>query len=78
MAAGQKSLRAMVEHWFPPSCSKDVRVTVFKNRPSKHECYVCVATFRDGGLLEMFFFRHKDRTWRVYPPNGERLALRVV
>lgn len=76
MASGGKSLRWMVEQWLAAGCSKDVRVTAFRSRPSKHECYVCVEAFTGGGRVAMFFFRHRDGSWRIYPPSRERLALR--
>ncbi|MGF6634768.1 hypothetical protein OKW39_001919 [Paraburkholderia sp. MM6662-R1] len=46
MASAGMSLRLMVEHWLAPDPSTTVRVTKFRNRRSKHECYVCVETFR--------------------------------
>lgn len=78
MASGGKSLRLMVEHWLTADSSTGVRVTKFKNRRSHHECYVRVEIFKEAGPIEMFFFRHRDGTWRIYPPSRERPALRAV
>jgi hypothetical protein len=27
------------------------------------------------GTLALFFFRHDDRSWRVYPPETDRPAM---
>jgi hypothetical protein len=32
-------------------------------------CFVKVMTSEGGGVAEMYFFRHGDGTWRVFPPN---------
>lgn len=78
MASGGKSLRSMVEHWLGAAPSERVRVTEFRNRRSKRECYVCVETFKGKRPVAMFFFRHQDGTWRIYPPGRERPALRAI
>ena len=77
MASAGKSLRQMVEHWLAPASEKQVRVTEFRNRRSPRECYVCVETVSTTGPLSMFFYRHHDRTWRIFPPDRERLTMRA-
>ncbi|PMS36876.1 hypothetical protein C0Z20_12090 [Trinickia symbiotica] len=78
MASGQNSLRLMVEHWLAPDPAMGVRVTKFINRRSKRECYVCVETLRTDGPVAIFFFRHQDGAWHVFPPAPERLAMLAV
>lgn len=78
MASGKSSLRAMVEDWLAPDPTMGVRVTEFRNRRSKRECYVCVETLRTEGPLALFFFRHKDGAWRVFPPARERSMMRTT
>lgn len=75
MASSGRSLRLMVEHWLVGNSSKGVRVTAFRNRRSESECYVCVEAFRGTRPVAMFFFRHQDGTWRIYPPNRKLPAL---
>jgi hypothetical protein len=77
MARAGKSLRLMVEHWLAPESPKRCRVTQFKNRHSTGECYVCVETFNATGRVAMFFFRHQDGTWRIFPPSRERPTMRA-
>ncbi len=78
MASAEKSLRLMVEHWLAPELGDQVRVTRFRNRRSTRECYVCVETFNATGPVAMFFFRHQDGTWRIFPPGRERPTMRVA
>nr|WP_085489247.1 hypothetical protein [Paraburkholderia susongensis] len=78
MAGGQKSLRVMVEDWLAPDPAKGVRVTEFRNRRSQHECYVCVETLRAAGPVALFFFRHQDGAWRIFPPARERPAMQAT
>ena len=72
MASAGKSLRAMVEHWLAPDSHRRVHVTKFRNRRSTHECYVCVETLRVGEPAAMYFFRHRNGMWSIFPPGRER------
>nr|WP_223216867.1 hypothetical protein [Paraburkholderia phenoliruptrix] len=77
MASEQNSLRAIVEDWLGPEPAKRVRITEFRNGRSKDECYICVETLRAGSPITLFFFRHRDGAWRIFPPDRERPAMRV-
>lgn len=78
MASAEKSLRLMVEHWLAPGLASQIRVTRFRNRRATRECYVCVETFNAKGAVAMFFFRHEDRTWRIFPQNRKRPMMRAA
>ncbi|MCX4176140.1 hypothetical protein PQR70_25270 [Paraburkholderia madseniana] len=78
MSGTERSLRVMVEHWLAPDPAKGVRVTEFRNRRSRRECYVCVETMRAAGPIALFFFRHQDGAWRLFPPGPERPAMRTA
>jgi hypothetical protein len=78
MASTGKSLRQMVEHWLAPAPGEGVQVTAFRNRRSMQQCYVCVETSRAARPAAMFFFRHRDGNWCIFPPNRERPAMRVA
>jgi hypothetical protein len=78
MACCEKSLRAMVEHWLAPALAEAVRVKRFSHRWSGQGRYVCVETVRTGKSVEMFFFRHRDGSWYIFPPSLERPAMRVL
>ncbi|OYD60513.1 UNVERIFIED_ORG: hypothetical protein BDU10_9886 [Burkholderia sp. CF145] len=78
MGSAKSSLREMVEHWLAPDPATGVRVTEFRNRRSRHECYVCVETLGATGPVALFFFRHQDGAWRIFPPNRQRPAMRAT
>ncbi|WP_224031374.1 hypothetical protein [Paraburkholderia caribensis] len=75
MANAAKSLRLMVEHWLAPDLKDQIRVTRFRNRHSARERYVSVEAFNETRRVEMFFFRHPDGNWRIFPPSRERLTM---
>lgn len=78
MSSTGKSLRLMVEHWLAPESTDQVRVARFRNRRFSQECYVYVEALNATGRVAMFFFRHQDGTWRIFPPNQERPTMRVA
>ncbi|TDG03536.1 hypothetical protein E1N52_34155 [Paraburkholderia guartelaensis] len=77
MTRAERSLRMMVEYWLAPLPGRPVRVVEFRNRPFRGECYVCVEALTSVGLVAMFFFRHRDGTWRIFPPNQDRPAMSI-
>ena len=78
MSTAKNSLREMVEHWLTPNLADELRVTEFRNRRAKRECYVCVETLTAAGPVALLFFRHQDGVWRIFPPSRERLAMRAT
>jgi hypothetical protein len=77
MNAGEKSLRVMVEKWFSPTPATTVRVTEFGRISSTQRRYVRAEAPRPTGLFVIFFFRHDDGSWNVYPPRTDRPAMRA-
>ncbi len=80
---GEQSLRVVVEKWlaFKPKPVTTAKVTAFGRTGSRERRYVCVETTHDGEQFALFFFRHDDGCWRVFPAaptapemNLERLA----
>lgn len=63
------SLRKTVEYWLSPSPAALVRILRFKIRGRTNQCFVKVMTSEGGRAAEMYFFRHDDGTWRVFPPR---------
>jgi hypothetical protein len=78
VSSTKNSLRKVVEQWLVPDSANAVRVTAFRNRRSSHECYVRVETLTASGPVALFFFRHQDGEWRIFPPNRERPAMRIA
>lgn len=77
MDTEERSLRLLVEKWLAPTSTTPVRVTQFSHTRSNHRRYVRVEVLRPTGPIGMFFFWHDDGTWRVFPPETERLAMRA-
>jgi hypothetical protein len=72
----EKSLRLLVEKWLSPTLTTPIRVTRF-SRTRGNQRYVCVETLRPGGPVTLFFFRHDDGKWCVFPPDTKRLTIRA-
>jgi hypothetical protein len=71
-AAGEQSLRFLVEKWLAPVPSKPVRVTAFSRTRADGTRYVRVETLSPDGLRALFFFRHRDGCWCVFPPTVDK------
>jgi hypothetical protein len=78
MASAEKSLHAMVEFWLAPTSMDAVHVVEFRNRHAKRQCYVRVEANRAAGTAALFFFRHTDGLWHIFPPVRERPSMRVA
>jgi hypothetical protein len=78
MITGKKSLRSLVEHWLSLDPANSVKVVEFRKRRIIQQCYVCVEASNDAGTNAMFFFRHKDGTWRIFPPDRDRPTMRAA
>lgn len=75
MANGGKSLRSMVQNWLAPDPTRGFRVSHF--RRSGRGRYVRVVAESGAGSRAMFFFRHRDGSWRIFPPEPELPAMQV-
>ncbi|MDR5857166.1 hypothetical protein P9239_03590 [Caballeronia sp. LZ062] len=78
--ANERSLRFLVEKWLAPA-SVPVHVKEFSRTRTDHRRFVCVETVQGAASKALFFFRHDDGQWCVYPAaprahkaRGERLA----
>jgi len=71
----RKSLHLLVEKWLTPHRSTPIRVTRFGAARSNGRRYVLVEVLRPEGAVALFFFRHDDGAWRVFPPESGRLTL---
>ncbi|SCU87430.1 conserved hypothetical protein [Cupriavidus necator] len=71
-STNEQSLRFQVEKWLAPSSTTPVHVVEFSRTHSGRRRYVCVETTHPAGLRALFFFRHDDGCWRVFPPVVDR------
>ncbi|MGF6634109.1 hypothetical protein OKW38_002790 [Paraburkholderia sp. MM5496-R1] len=68
----EQSLRCQVEKWPAPSPTMHVHVTRFSRTAGNGRRYVCVETSSPAGARALFFFRHDDGRWSVFPPTANR------
>ncbi|CAE6854921.1 hypothetical protein R75465_07364 [Paraburkholderia aspalathi] len=71
----EKSLRLLVEKWLMPTLATPIRVTRFGRTHPDRRRFVRVEALRQQDAVSLFFFRHDDGTWRVFPPENARLAI---
>ncbi|RZF29418.1 hypothetical protein EVC45_13295 [Paraburkholderia sp. UYCP14C] len=75
MNSAGRSLRAMVQDWLAPDPGRGFRVSHYGR--SRIGRYVCVVADNGTGSKAMFFYRHRDGTWRIFPAEPERPAMRI-
>ncbi|SEB93509.1 hypothetical protein SAMN02787142_0589 [Burkholderia sp. WP9] len=73
----EKSLRVLIEKWLTPGLAAPIRVTRFGRTSANRRRCVRVEALRPEGPAALFFFRHDDGAWRVFPPEAERLTIRA-
>ncbi len=73
MAISGMSLRSMVDDWLAPDPERGFRISHYGRSGAGR--YVCVVADNGGGSKAMFFFRHRDGKWCIYPPGPERPAM---
>jgi hypothetical protein len=71
------SLRSLVDKWLAPTAQMPARVTRFGRASSNRHRYVRVEACVANRPLTIFFFRHDDGAWRVFPPTHKRPSMRA-
>ena len=74
----EQSLRCQVEKWLAPAPAIPVHVTEFSRTRWGGRRYVRVETSPADGARALFFFRHDDGNWCVFPPTADRRQLTTV
>ncbi|RQR60161.1 hypothetical protein DIE19_16530 [Burkholderia sp. Bp9126] len=69
------SLRMQVDKWLAPSLRVPARVVRFSRMPAQRRRFVCVEAAHPAGTIAIFFFRHDDGSWCVFPPADRRPAM---
>ncbi|MGF6600492.1 hypothetical protein P3T23_005229 [Paraburkholderia sp. GAS448] len=69
--SNEQSLRRQVEKWLAPGPTIPVHVTQFSRTRRGRRRYVCVETSLPAGSRALFFFRHADGQWCVFPPAAD-------
>ena len=71
----ESSLRALVDKWLAPNARVPARVVRFSRTQDHRLRYVCVEAAHPARTIAIFFFRHDDGSWNVFPPAEVRPAM---
>ncbi|MFP3246620.1 MAG: hypothetical protein RXR20_18990 [Paraburkholderia sp.] len=77
VATQNSSLRVLVDKWMGAAGSQPVRVLRTQRSSSGRICRVCIEARSSSGPVVLFFFRHDDGTWHVFPPTSRRPAMNI-
>lgn len=75
MNTAEQSLHYMVEKWLAPSPQTRVRVIKFGHIREDKRRYVHVEVSASPNSRAIFFFRHDDGCWCVFPPRMVRPSM---
>ena len=68
MNTADRSLHSLVEKWLAPGPQGQIRVVRFGHRRRDGTRYAQVEASTTRGARAIFFFRHHDGAWCVFPP----------
>jgi hypothetical protein len=68
----EQSLRWQVEKWLAPAPATPIHVTRLGHPGRGGRHCVRVETSSPAGVRALFFFRHDDGSWYVFPPAAGR------
>lgn len=77
-STSEQSLRCQVEKWLAPASTIQVHVTEFSRTRYYGRRYVRVETSSADGARTLFFFRHDDGNWCVFPPTADKRKLTTL
>ena len=69
MNTADRSLHHQVEKWLAPGPQGQIRVVQFGHRRRDGTRYAHVEASTTCGARAIFFFRHRDGGWCVFPPH---------
>ncbi|QBR02975.1 MULTISPECIES: hypothetical protein [Paraburkholderia] len=75
MNATGSSLRLLVDKWLAPNAGVPAHVVCFSRMQENRLRYVCVEAVHPARTIAIFFFRHGDGSWCVFPPAASRPAM---
>lgn len=77
MSTTDKSLRRLVEKWLGAASAQPVRVVLIQRSQSGRICRLCIEANCPSGPVTLFFFRHHDDSWHVFPPANRQPAMSI-
>jgi len=81
MVAVEQSLRVLVEKWLGAAHAVPLRVrSIHRIRSRRRRC-VCIEVERAADFTThsfmLYFFRHDDGAWHIYPAEAVRPAMSI-
>ncbi|EEA01126.1 conserved hypothetical protein [Burkholderia sp. H160] len=73
----EQSLRYQVDKWLAPTTTRSVHVIRFSRTCSDRRRFVCIESSHPVNSHALFFFRHDDGCWRVFPALPDRPQFNV-
>ncbi|PTB30856.1 hypothetical protein C9I56_00340 [Paraburkholderia caribensis] len=75
--ASGRTLRSLVHKWLGPTSGTPAKVTRLHRRHENRGICVHIELRLQTGTVGLFFFRHGDGSWCVFPPDSERPVMRL-
>lgn len=73
MTENRISLRAVIDKWVGRTATNPIRV--IRHRDASSRRYVHVSLSRSQTADAIFFFRHDNGSWNVFPPETRHPAM---
>ncbi|VVE54220.1 hypothetical protein PTE30175_04810 [Pandoraea terrae] len=78
MSSDATSLRSLIDKWVASTPASPIRLTRLTYAKRRSVRCVRAESIRASGSLAIFFFRHDDGAWCVFPPMSERPTMRAL
>jgi hypothetical protein len=78
MKGDTHSLRGQIEKWFGSAQPISIHISRAQGQLHAMSGCKCVSVSQTSGPYAIVFFRHGDKSWRVYPPTATRPTLNAV
>ena len=77
MSKVERSLRAVIEKWLGTEQESEIGTVRSGHLANSRTRYVSIVANRHSGKLTLFFFRHDDGSWNVFPPSAPHAAMGI-
>lgn len=77
MNVEERTLRWLIDKWLAPTPANPVRlIRCSRTNSSRTRCVLAQSSTPEKSLA-IFFFRHDDGSWRVFPPAPRRPVMQA-
>ncbi|RKR31522.1 hypothetical protein B0G82_7701 [Paraburkholderia sp. BL17N1] len=78
MSSNGTSLRSLIDKWLAPAPGSTISLSRPRHAKTRSIRCVRVESLGASGAQAIFFFRHDDGSWCVFPPALERPSFRAI